>query len=104
MVMSHSDHQEPARLHLWGKKKEEIYVPVGHRIKPNSCMQSFLVLHPCWLLTLSLRKKCLLTHVEVDSGTHSCCTLAIGKYQIYKLISRHSVARYELVDLIFFNS
>ena len=25
------------------------------------------------------------------------------KYQIYKLISRHS-ARYELVDLIFFNS
>ena len=39
---------------------------------------------------------------EVDSGTHSCCTLAIGKYQIYKLISRHRVARYELVGLIFF--
>ena len=44
-----------------------------------------------------------LTHVEVDSGTHSCCALAIGKYQIYKLISRHRVARYELVDLIFLN-
>ena len=37
----------------------------------------------------------------VDSGTHSCCTLAIEKYQIYKLISRHRVARYELVGLIF---
>ena len=30
--------------------------------------------------------------------------VAIGKYQIYKLISRHRVARYELVDLIFSNS
>ena len=28
----------------------------------------------------------------------------LQKYQTYKLISRHSVARYELVDLIFFNS
>ena len=45
-------------------------------------------------------EKCLLTHVGVDSGTHSCCTLAIEKYQIYKLISRHRVARYELVGLI----
>ena len=33
-------------------------------------------------------------------------TLAIEKYQTYKLIDIecHSVARYELVDLIFFNS
>ena len=28
--------------------------------------------------------------------------VAIGKYQIYKLISRHRVAQYELVGLIFF--
>ena len=41
-------------------------------------------------------------NVEVDSGTHSCSTLAIGKYQTYKLISRHRVARYALVGLIFF--
>ena len=38
-----------------------------------------------------------LTHFDLDSGT-----LAIEKYQIYKLISRHRVARYELVGLIFF--
>ena len=48
--------------------------------------------------TPTLHQHCV-AWVTIYAG-HSCCTLAIEKYQIYKLIS-HRVARYELVGLIF---
>ena len=39
---------------------------------------------------------------KAPTPPHLCCTLAIEKYQIYKVISRHRVAQYDLVGLIFF--